>query len=264
MLDAYERGLEVGAAASVFHAHGRGRHARRHDLALHHRPEGPAAAAGHRADPRRDRRRAIDLLHGHGAAASARSPRSCAGSGRGERRLVRRRRHGQRHGQHRPALHRAQAARPAQGRARREIIDRLREATAGRGGHLALHAGRAGCADRQPRQPHAVPIHAAGCRRGGAGRMGAEAARQAARRCPNWPMWPAISRSSGLQLSVDIDREQAARFNVLTAGHRRHALRRLRPAAGLDHLHPAQPVPRHPGGRAALPAHAGCRSTRST
>ena len=36
------------------------------------------------------------------------------------------------------------------------------------------------------------------------------------------------------------------------AGHRRHALRRLRPAPGLHHLHPAQPVPRHPRSRAAV------------
>ena len=34
------------------------------------------------------------------------------------------------------------------------------------------------------------------------------------------------------------------------AGDRRHALRRLRPAHRLDHLHAAQPVPRHPRGEA--------------
>ena len=34
------------------------------------------------------------------------------------------------------------------------------------------------------------------------------------------------------------------------AGHRRHALRRVRPASDLDHLHPAQHVPRHPRGHA--------------
>ena len=35
--------------------------------------------------------------------------------------------------------------------------------------------------------------------------------------------------------------------------HRRHAVRRLRPAPGLDHLHPAEPVPRGPRGPARLP-----------
>ena len=34
----------------------------------------------------------------------------------------------------------------------------------------------------------------------------------------------------------------------LHPGHRRHALRRVRPAPGLDDLHPAQPVPGHPRG----------------
>ena len=39
-------------------------------------------------------------------------------------------------------------------------------------------------------------------------RMGAEAAREAARSCPNWPTSPATSRSGGLQVSVDVDRDQ--------------------------------------------------------
>ena len=45
----------------------------------------------------------------------------------------------------------------------------------------------------------------------------------------------------------------------LAAGHhaaddRRHALRRLRAAPGLDHVHAAQPVPRGAGGQARVPA----------
>ena len=40
-----------------------------------------------------------------------------------------------------------------------------------------------------------------------------------------------------------------------SAEHRRHALRRLRPAPGLHHLHAAQPVPRGAGSGAAVPAH---------
>ena len=41
------------------------------------------------------------------------------------------------------------------------------------------------------------------------------------------------------------------------AGHRRHALRRLRAAPGVDHLHAAQPLPRDPGGAAGVPAGPG-------
>ena len=40
-------------------------------------------------------------------------------------------------------------------------------------------------------------------------------------------------------------------------GHRRRALRRLRSAPGLDHLHRAQPVPGRAGGRPRLPAEPG-------
>ena len=40
----------------------------------------------------------------------------------------------------------------------------------------------------------------------------------------------------------------------LDAGDQRHAQRRVRPAADLDHLRPGQPVSRDPGGRAAVPA----------
>src|SRR5205814_2364470 len=36
--------------------------------------------------------------------------------------------------------------------------------------------------------------------------------------------------------------------------HRRHALRRFRPAPGIDHLHAAQPVPGHPRGASRGPA----------
>ena len=40
----------------------------------------------------------------------------------------------------------------------------------------------------------------------------------------------------------------------LDAERQRHAQRRLRPAADFHHLRPGQPVPRHPGSAAALPA----------
>ena len=76
-----------------------------------------------------------------------------------------------------------------------------------------------------------------------------QVARQAARRCPSCATWPAISRTRRLQATLVIDRDTASRLGITASGHRRHALRRLRPAPGLDHVHPAQPVPRGPGGR---------------
>ncbi len=93
------------------------------------------------------------------------------GPGRGERGVLRRRGHGQRHRQFRQALHQPQAARPAQGRARRDHRPPARGHEKRRG-HLAFHAGGAGRADRQPRQPHPIPIHP-----GGRGRR------------PNWREW---------------------------------------------------------------------------
>ena len=51
-----------------------------------------------------------------------------------------------------------------------------------------------------------------------------------------------------------IDRDTAVAPRHHAADDRRHALRRLRPAAGLDHLHAAQPVSRGAGGRPAVPA----------
>ena len=45
-----------------------------------------------------------------------------------------------------------------------EIIERLRDATRDVEGISLFHAGGAGRADRQPRQPHPVPIHPAGRR----------------------------------------------------------------------------------------------------
>ena len=54
----------------------------------------------------------------------------------------------------------------------------------------------------------------------------------------------------GLQLSVDVDREKAARLNIHAASHRRHALRCLWAAAGLDHFYATEPISGHSGSRA--------------
>ena len=59
-------------------------------------------------------------------------------------------------------------------------------------------------------------------------------------------------QQGGLEADVTIDRASAAPARPHHRGDRQHALRRLRPAAGVDHLQRAQPVSRGDGGRAAL------------
>ena len=68
----------------------------------------------------------------------------------------------------------------------------------------------------------------------------------------------------GLQATLVIDRDTASRLGITAQADRRHALRRLRPAPGLDDVHAAQPVPRRHGGRARSSGRAPRRSTTST
>ena len=56
----------------------------------------------------------------------------------------------------------------------------------------------------------------------------------------------------GLQAYLDIDRDAAEPARRQRVGDRRRALRRVRPAADLDDLHPGEPVPRGARGRAAV------------
>ena len=58
----------------------------------------------------------------------------------------------------------------------------------------------------------------------------------------------------GLQVNVAIDRVAASRLGRARAGHRQRAQQRLRPAADLDALYPAQPVSRHSRDRSAISA----------
>jgi multidrug efflux pump len=59
-------------------------------------------------------------------------------------------------------------------------------------------------------------------------------------------------QNQGLAANLVIDRRVAPRHH--RQRHRQRALRRLRPAPGLHHVHRAQPVPRGDGGRSPLPA----------
>ena len=68
----------------------------------------------------------------------------------------------------------------------------------------------------------------------------------------------------GLQTTIAIDRDAAARLGVPARCDRRGALRRLRAAAGLDDLHLAESVSRRDGGGARVPASVRRGSSRST
>ncbi len=61
-------------------------------------------------------------------------------------------------------------------------------------------------------------------------------------------------QGQGLQAYLTIDRSTASRLGITPQTHRRHPLRRLWPAHGLDDLHPVEPVSRHSGGQARLSA----------
>jgi multidrug efflux pump len=64
-------------------------------------------------------------------------------------------------------------------------------------------------------------------------------------------------QNKGLESDLVIDRDAAARLGHHRQPDRQHALRRVRPAPGLDHLQRAQPVSRDHGGGAALLAEPG-------
>ena len=73
-------------------------------------------------------------------------------------------------------------------------------------------------------------------------------------RCRSSPTSRATCRTRGLQAYVEIDRATAEPARHHAGGDRQRALQRLRPAAGVDDLHPDQPVPRGARGEARVPA----------
>ena len=90
------------------------------------------------------------------------------------------------------------------------------------------------CASAAASVAHAVPVHAAGRRPRRAARPGRRKVLERLRKLPELRDVNTDQQTAGLQLTLVIDRDtrRAARHHA--AGHRRHALRRLRPAAGLD------------------------------
>ncbi len=95
-----------------------------------------------------------------------------AGSRRDRRGLVRGRRHDQRHAEYRAADDRVEAARSTRSRRRGD-----RPLAPRGGGHSwagGVHSAGAGHSDRLPPEPHAIPVHTDGYRRGCARAVGAQ------------------------------------------------------------------------------------------
>ena len=130
-----------------------------------------------------------------------------------------------------------------------------RPAAAGGGGgprRDRLFPAGAGHPDLDPREPRAIPVHAH--RRPIADEVGhwADALAQQMQTSPMLQrrrLRGAGSRPAAAGAGRPRNRRPARRFH---ADRHRHAERRLRPAADLDHLWAGQPVPRDPGGDAAI------------
>ena len=117
---------------------------------------------------------------------------------------------------------------------------------------------------RRPAQQEPLPVHAAEhrhCRSSTAPRRSSKA------RCAPLPGFQDVTSDLQItspQVMVEIDRDQASALGVTAGADRRRAVQRLRPAPGLHHLHPHQPVLGDPGGGAALPARPATRCRCST
>ena len=122
------------------------------------------------------------------------------------------------------------------------IIRRLAAASGEGRRHHTLHAARAGPHGRRPRQPHPIPIHDGRC-----GRSRTRRSRRPTR--GQTATLPALRDvASDQQQRPEGERHDRSRHCVapghFPAADRQHALRRLRTAPGLHHLHPVEPVPR--------------------
>ena len=139
---------------------------------------------------------------------------------------------------------------------RKLSVDRGHRAAAPEAGHRArrqpVPAAGAGHPHRRPPEQRAYQFTLQGDDLQRAESLGAARAARAAEaagsgRRQQRPAEPRASRPS-----LVIDRDTASRLGIYAADDRRHALRRLRPAPGVDHVHAAEPVPRGDGGGAAL------------
>ena len=119
------------------------------------------------------------------------------------------------------------------------------EGDRGRSGHLAVHAAGAGSHRSTPRSARPSISSLWRTRIWRRCRNGRRRSCSGSRRFPRSSTSRAICSRTALGARRSRPRQRGAVRHH--AGHRRQrALRRLRPAHHLDHLHPDQPVPRHP------------------
>ena len=169
---------QLGARSPDLRAVDRARHLRADRLALHRDSQGLLSAAGHRRDPGDLGGAAIGFLRRDGGAAATARQRHPEGSRCRQPVVLHRRRRHQHHAQQRPHPDQSETARPAQIRHHDDhAADQGLDGFADR--HHPLHAAGAGPDHRRHRQPHAVPVHPAGCRSGATRRMDAKTGRQA-------------------------------------------------------------------------------------
>ena len=153
--------------------------------------------------------------------------------------------------QHRLDVRLAEAARRAQGVRRPGDRAPARQARATSPAQ-SLPATRAGHPRRRPAEP--MRPTSTRCRRTTSTSC-APGSRRSAQRCRELPRLADVNtdqQDKGLQTSLVIDRDTAARLGVTPAADRHHAQRRVRPAPGLDDLHAAEPVSRGHGGGAGV------------
>ena len=167
--------------------------------------------------------------------------------------LVHRHRRHQHHAEQRPHPDQPEAARRAQDQRQR------RHPPPAAASSPKWPASRCSCSRCRthrggPRQPHAVPVHAGRSQRRRAEHLRSAACWPSCKRCRSCATSPATSRISGLRAKLVFDRDTASRLGITPSTHRSDALRRLRPAPGLHHLHAVEPVPRGPGSDARLSA----------
>ncbi len=192
-----------------------------------------------------------DLIPGDGPAAAGARRCHPQRPGGGEPFHVHRRGRRQHHAEQRARPDQSQAARRAQDQ--RHGGDAPPRAGTGEGrGHHAVHAADPGPDGGGPRQPDAVPIYARRPRPGGTPHLDHEVHGQAqgAAAASRPGDRRAARRPAGVAGRGPPDGFAAGDH---AGGGGQHALRRLRPAAGPDAVHPTEPVPPGPGNAAGLP-----------
>ena len=145
---------------------------------------------------------------------------------------------------------------------RSEVIRRLAAARWRQvDGIHCFHAAGAGPDGGRPGEPDAVPVLAGGSRTRKSWRSGRPSWSRSSKRFRCCAMWRPISRTNGLEAQPgDRSRHGVAAGNY-AAEYRRHAVRCVCAAAGVDDLHAAEPVPCGAGGRAEVPEESGVAAT---